>query len=156
MRPRIWFLPLDEGVLLFLQLSGYDGKVDSNFIRAVKTFVFSAASTFFVSFQEFSLLLLYGIFLNINVLRKLQLFKSSISSKSFLILLSWLANFLSWSADLKFKLSISSLFCLFSVLSRFTSNVLNLLLISSSISSRLSDELSFPFYSTLRDNTVQF
>ena len=76
-----------------------------------KTYVISAARTFLASFQEFWLLLLHGIFSNINVLRKLRFLKSSISSKNILISLSWSANFLFCSADLKFKLSTSSLFC---------------------------------------------
>ena len=136
-----------------------------------KAYVISAASTFFVSFQEFWLLLLYGIFLNINVLRKLRFLKSSISSKNILISLSWSANFLFCSANLKFKLSTSSQFCFnssiassalfsttlivicksawtasnsFSPALSFTYKVSNLLLISSLISSRLAEELSFP------------
>ena len=76
-----------------------------------KTSAISAARTYFVSFQKFSLLLLYAIFLNTNVLCKFQVFRSSVSSKSVLISLSWSANFLYYSANLKLKLSISSLFC---------------------------------------------
>ena len=74
------------------------------------TFAIFVVRTFFVSFQLFSLLLLYGMFLNINVLRRLQFLKSSIASKSLLISLSWSANFLSCSVNLKFKFSILSLY----------------------------------------------
>ena len=74
------------------------------------TFAILVVRTFFVSFQLFSLLLLYGMFLNINVLCKLQFLKSSIASKSLLISLSWSANFLSCSVNLKFKFSILSLY----------------------------------------------
>ena len=77
-----------------------------------KTFAVSAAGTFFVSFQEFSPLLLHGMFLNINVLRKLRFFKSSKSSMNLLILVSWSGNFLSCLANLKFKLSNSPYFVL--------------------------------------------
>lgn len=57
-----------------------------------KDFAIFIVSSLF-SLQEFSLLLLGGIFLNIRVLRKLRFSKSSISSKRLLISLSWLAAF---------------------------------------------------------------
>ena len=57
-----------------------------------KDFAISTVSSLF-SLQEFSLLLLGGIFLNIRVLRKLRFSKSSISSKRLLISLFWLAAF---------------------------------------------------------------
>ena len=52
-----------------------------------KSFAISATRTFFVSFQEFSLLLLHGVFLNI-VLHKLRFFKSSITPSDFTIFIS--------------------------------------------------------------------
>ena len=126
-----------------------------------------------VSPQFFPCFLFYIMrFLNTSILRTLQFFKSSISSNSQLISLSWPATFPSCSANLIFKLRFSSLFCwdiliaslalfstnliafpksvltasiLFYVVVNFTFKISNLLLISSLISSRLADELPFAF-----------